>query len=615
MIRSSLRSTRLLNWRYLRWALAIPSLPLVWWACASHPLTQPTPETEQQTNIYINVSPVRQLDLVFMIDNSPSMKPKQDKLKAQFLKLIAALNDPVLGLPDLRVAIIDSDLGTGGAYLSGSSCGPNAENGNSNWGDGGRFMMPNAQGCGVNDPNAKFLSYTSGKPDNFTGDINAVFTCLAGGLGTNGCGEEHQLQAFEFALVAKGVGNDQQQTDFLRDQAYLGLVFLSDEDDCSAATDDGMFGAGPNSAPLYTPADDLSKESPSLRCSTRAHQCGGQNMTVAPPGYPTTAAYSHDFNDCSARTDACPNPTDGTGTTDTSKPTTCSPLKDFKRLANEIKSLKSLPDQQILVAGIFGWPRKGQQPLPYKIDLAINPSNPTGPQWYDYWPVCYDPGYYSDADLTTYNPTDVGYSATGGLRESAFIDEFNQNGNTNGLKFSICETDFTDAMNGIGAAIARRLQYLCIDYKLLNTDLTKAGVTPDCRVAYRHPPVPPAVTWNEDPKGLPQCDPSFSPTNLPPDSFGDCWFIDKNTLNCPNAPGGQFINILRTATNQAAGPLTAGTQAGMQCRTCGDNIPGLDIESVEYVQCNYCSTNADCTDPAHPNCAASQKYPNQMICQ
>ena len=59
-------------------------------------------------------APRRAIDLVFLIDNSPSMAPKQEKLKAQFPKLIAALKDPSDGpLPDLRIAIIDSDLGTG----------------------------------------------------------------------------------------------------------------------------------------------------------------------------------------------------------------------------------------------------------------------------------------------------------------------------------------------------------------------------------------------------------------------------------------------------------------------------------------------------------------------
>ena len=125
MIGNSKRSIRLLSWRTLRWAIALPTLPLVWWACTSHPLTQPVPAPEQQTDIYISVSPTRLLDLVFMIDNSPSMAPKQAKLNAQFPKLIAALQDPNNNnaLPDLRVAIIDSDLGTNGAYSSGS-CGP-----------------------------------------------------------------------------------------------------------------------------------------------------------------------------------------------------------------------------------------------------------------------------------------------------------------------------------------------------------------------------------------------------------------------------------------------------------------------------------------------------------
>jgi hypothetical protein len=101
-----------------------------------------------------------------------------------------------------------------------------------------------------------------------------------------------------------------------------------------------------------------------------------------------------------ARTDACPNPTDGNAATDTSGPTTCSPLKDIHHLAQEIKALKVDPDNQIMVAGIFGWPRTGANGYPemanakYKIDLVPGPrpedaDNQQGQVW-DYWPVCYD---------------------------------------------------------------------------------------------------------------------------------------------------------------------------------------------------------------------------------
>jgi hypothetical protein len=62
-------------------------------------------------------SSIRELALVFMIDNSPSMAPKQEKLEQQFPKLSAALKDPATNaLPDPRIAIIDSDLGTMAAY-------------------------------------------------------------------------------------------------------------------------------------------------------------------------------------------------------------------------------------------------------------------------------------------------------------------------------------------------------------------------------------------------------------------------------------------------------------------------------------------------------------------
>jgi hypothetical protein len=101
-----------------------------------------------------------------MIDNSPSMAPKQAKMNAQFPKLIAALKDPNDGtLPDLRVAIIDSDLGTGGPISSGS-CGPKTLPDGTNpsiYGDMGRFQMIGATTCGVTSPDATYLEYTKGQ--------------------------------------------------------------------------------------------------------------------------------------------------------------------------------------------------------------------------------------------------------------------------------------------------------------------------------------------------------------------------------------------------------------------------------------------------------------------
>jgi hypothetical protein len=461
-------------------------------------------------NFRITVVPNRSLDLVFAIDNSPSMAPKQAKLKAQFPKLIDALKDPGDGtLPDLRLAIIDSDLGTGAAYGSGS-CGPKTlpDGTESAYGDLGRFQMIGATACGVTSTTDLWLEHKQGQPVNYTGDIGDVFTCLATNLGTLGCGEEHSLQAFEFALAAHGVGNEVQQG-MLRPNAYLGLVFLTDEEDCSAATDDGIFGD----------KAELRGESASLRCSTRSHLCNGRNLTDSPPGYPTDGAFTSLLTECAARTDDCPNPTDGTGTTDTSVPTTCSPLKSIHHLATELKALKSRPEEQILVAGIFGWPL-GQDDMAsatYKIASVPNPNtaDTQHPTVFDVWPICYDPNHLpSSPDSTTgFDATAAGWGATPGLRLSAFVDEFGGNG----LKFSICQPDFSVAMLKIGATLAKKPSNLCVAAR---TD-DYAGCTANYLV--------PDSSGNlvRDPTTLPLC--NGSRTNKP------CYALVSDAPKCPGA--------------------------------------------------------------------------------
>jgi hypothetical protein len=526
----------------------------------------------QQTDLYITGAPIRKLDLVFMIDNS-AMAPKLEKMNAQLPTLLKALKDPGDGIyPDLRVAMIDSDLGTGGQYTSGS-CGPNDSNKMSPYGDFGNFQMRGASGCGVTG-DALWLEYTKGQPVNYrnpaNGDISQVFGCLATNLGIAGCGFEHQLQAFEFALVAKStdnlIGRSPVQDAFLRPTAYLGLVILSDEDDCSAAPNDGMFGDANH--------PELKGESASLRCATRAHKCNGVNVNTAPPagaGYPTTAPFIADFSTCSARIDACPNSTDGTGSTDTTGNTQCSPLKSISHMAQEIKDLKGdQASEKVLVAGIFGWPRNGPDGKPdfadaqYKIDLVPNPNpqDTAHPKVYDYWPVCYDPSHIPPAD-GSFNQDAWGWSAQGGLRISAFIDEFG----TNGLKYSICEPDFSAAMKGIGDAIAKRLQYLCVDAKLMDVDPVSPGLQPDCRVVYRTPRTTSgSQIIYEESAPLPICPPGATPETV----ASDCWQLAYDLAKCPGT--GQLITIVRTAAEIAAGPLTEGTKIGMNCWTCPDLV-------------------------------------------
>jgi hypothetical protein len=560
MIRTSTRNTHPGSWRSLRRAAVIPALPLMAWGCLSHPLTQPNPEPGMQTNVYVTVAKNPSLDLVIMVDNSPSMAPKVGKMNAQFPKLIEALKDPNDGsLPDLRVAIIDSDLGTNGAYPPGqNSCSVQTlpDGTQSNWGDMGRFQMrKRPQPCTFTE-GALFLEHKAGRSVNYEGDISTVFACLASNLGTAGCGQEHPLQAFEWALAAKGVGNEAQQRAFLRAHAYLGLVFLTDEDDCSAATNDRLFGDLP---------DDRG-DAASLRCATRAHKCGGQNLNDFGPHYPTTATYTHAFADCRPRIgDECGLDVD------TSQPTACNPLRNVVTLADELKRLKRDPDSQILVAGIFGWPidDAAMARAEYKIAPVPNPNTADllHPTVYDYWPVCYDPDHppSSPDPATGFDIEAAGWGATGGLRNAAFVDEFGENG----LKFSICQRDFSDSMRKIGDAIAGHIYDLCVNYKLVDTDTQTPGVQADCRVVWRIPRQDPGdptqVIYDESPTSLPQCADGSTNGNVPT----DCWQLTRDQGRCEVT--GQLINVLRTAQEIREQPqLSPGTRIAMQCSTCTD---------------------------------------------
>lgn len=479
------------------------------------------------------VAPNRLLDLIFMIDNSPSMALKQAKLKAQFPKLIDALKDPSDGtLPDLRIAIIDSDLGSGGAYSSGS-CGPKPlpDGGTSStYGDLGRFQMRDAQACGVTDTTALWLEHSKGQAVNYTGDIGTVFSCLAANLGTLGCGLEHSLQAFEFALVADGIGNTSQHQ-MLRPSAYLGMVFLTDEDDCSAAPNDGLFGD----------KADLRGEAASLRCGTRSHACYGVNLTETPPGFPTTTSFAAPFTACAARTDECPNPTE------TSLPTTCSPLRGVERMATEIKALKGKPDEQIFVAGIFGWPLNDADmaTATYKIAPIPNPNtaDTAHPTVYDTWPVCYDPDHLptNPDPATGFDATAASWGAASGLRMSAFVDEFGDNG----LKFSICQPDFSAAMSKIGSALSKKMQNLCLPaiYGQLTT----------CTANYLIPDA--SGTLVRQPTPVPKCNAERS--NAP------CYSLAANPTTCPSAA---YLVQLNQGIDAGVSSLPYGTVLEFRCQ-------------------------------------------------
>ena len=138
MDRNRSRFSSIIRWHCLRWGLAISAMPLALWACDSHKLVEPLPNPQQETDFQVLVSPVRAVDILFMIDNSPSMDPKQNRLATNFplmMQILQNLPDPTTGgvsLPDVHIGVVDSDVGAGngslgqtarGFWATGAFCG------------------------------------------------------------------------------------------------------------------------------------------------------------------------------------------------------------------------------------------------------------------------------------------------------------------------------------------------------------------------------------------------------------------------------------------------------------------------------------------------------------
>ncbi len=162
----------------------------------------------------------RQLDILFVIDNSSSMTEEHRSLQTQFPRLLDGLKGIGNVLPDIHIGVVTSDLGTM-PYQVNDRCAADRP------GEGGKLRA----GRGCLHAGQTFLSDLAGaggaRTKNYDGDLNAAFACMAT-MDATGCGFEQHLGAMKLALTP-GVNDG-----FLRKDAKLAIVIVADEDDCSA---------------------------------------------------------------------------------------------------------------------------------------------------------------------------------------------------------------------------------------------------------------------------------------------------------------------------------------------------------------------------------------------
>ena len=205
--------------------------------CMGRELVRIDPKTESYVLEEMQVQEFVGVDVLVIVDNSGSMAAEQSMLRDAFPGLITSILNPAIDpetgkrvhapVRDLHIGVVSTDMGVGG-YDVQTCDEPNIGD------DGVLQHTPRGASCAPSYPT--FLSYNIGETEEPDIDmVNAMsndYGCIAV-LGTTGCGFEQQLEAAWKALMVHSQTGGA-NAGFLREDTILTILFVTDEEDCSA---------------------------------------------------------------------------------------------------------------------------------------------------------------------------------------------------------------------------------------------------------------------------------------------------------------------------------------------------------------------------------------------
>lgn len=396
--------------------------------------------------MYYPASSQKDVDILFMVDNSTSMSPKQMTLANNmqgFFDKIASFK------ANYHFGVVTSDIGSTiaeGQFWGESSikvC-------DSFKGDDGLLQVkPCTQRVGSNSTDARnacastctnpvfasattvtndgarFISNIDGKT-NVPGDLVAdAIKCMTL-VGDGGCGIEGQLESAKRALDAHLTENN----GFLRKNAVLAVVFITDEDDCS------------------------------VQVSRRNENNPATRDCASPDQNASFDCFNYDYR-CLARSVQCDQPMNTPGAKTNCHERADNYLEPIKKYHDFFSAL--VPTGKLVISGIWTKPSlDGGAQLSVNLQGAGNSSpflNRAGGQ------------------LASCVSGDVNVYGQAQRRLSSFASTFGQDG----IEGSICATNnYADSLSRIGDLIGRKLQAMCLPVvpKLL------APNVPNCLVGY-----------------------------------------------------------------------------------------------------------------------------------
>ena len=219
--------------------------------CPDRTISAVVPEQGSVEVKDIPAVPRRKIDILFQIDSSASMEEEQASLRANFPRFIEVLETIQGGLPDVHIGVITPDMGASaldGSLASGiAGCTGRGKN-------GALRQLPNTTIRYLADE----IDGAGNRVRNYPGTLAEAFSSLAD-VGFDGCGVEQHLEATRAAL-----DNHPDNGGFLRDDAYLAVIIIADEDDCSLAKSTLFSGI---------PQDSAYGDRVNFRCTTEGVEC------------------------------------------------------------------------------------------------------------------------------------------------------------------------------------------------------------------------------------------------------------------------------------------------------------------------------------------------------
>lgn len=366
----------------------------------------PTPPSEepatQQMRVVAQLLPTesKAVDILFVIDDSKSMTDEQEQLgiwSSEMFDVLSASGE----LPDLHIGVVSSSVQINGLTQCNFTTGMHV---------GGAVLKDTPYLVDVAGP--------TGRVRNYSGSLTDTFAKMAR-VGDAGCGFEQPFKAAQLALSGYITGSK----GFLRDDALLLVVFVTDEDDCSSPYDN-----------LFTDfyGDACSELGPmtSYRCFEHGVKCyDGKGMRAF-----------GDRSHCHA---------------DDSSPYE----QSITAMAKYLQGLKKDP-AQVIVAGIYGKPN-GITAVPDERITSV-----TTPRLGN---VCGGRGA-------------EGTGATPAVRMNALMAQFGGRASQS----SICDSQLAWAMHDVGLVTrGAATRSGCLRGALIDHDESRVGIQPACHVYVR----------------------------------------------------------------------------------------------------------------------------------